>query len=49
MRLHRTLHHTAWVLLTPIIAFVLYLALSQRQPEPVTDPVPEILEAIARE
>ena len=43
-RAHRKAHIALWLILTPALVAVLYLALSARQSVPVNDALPEALQ-----
>lgn len=47
-RAHRRVHIAMWLIIAPALAVVLFLALSQRQAEPVNDALPEALRTEAR-
>ncbi|MEM6810568.1 MAG: hypothetical protein AAGA41_02190 [Pseudomonadota bacterium] len=43
-RAHRKAHVALWLLITPALAVVLYLALTDRQSVPVNDSLPGVLQ-----
>ena len=47
-RAHRKAHIAMWLIIAPALAVVLFLALSQRQAEPVNASLPEALQTEAR-
>ncbi|MEO0617452.1 MAG: hypothetical protein AAFY69_15090 [Pseudomonadota bacterium] len=46
-RAHRKAHAALWLLITPALVAVLYLALSSRQSLPVNETLPEALQTEA--
>jgi hypothetical protein len=41
-RAHRSVHRLVWLVLSPLLALILWLSLALRPPEPVNTDLPEI-------